>query len=313
MRKIMLLLLSLLLALPLSAQESTPEAEEGLRLRPFTLAVGDVSGVAPADWEELQAGSYLRGEGDTDQTYILHVSAEGVPLEELVDPFVGAYELESLPESTESYQTELFDWAIHSFDYSPSPEQALRVDMALTAYQNRVYLVLLQSFADENTLYREQVFFPSLDYFGLPIATIRENLGYEALTPITIETYAVESAYPASWEEYNVGAFMREDTATLIVQSSPDLTGIQFAQTLLETLGLPADLPEEFDIHEADVLDWTIYQIDFTANYDLSLLIAIAEDEQRSYMVVLLCLTEEAGLLRDSVLLPVLDATRPLE
>jgi hypothetical protein len=30
-------------------------------------------------------------------------------------------------------------------------------------------------------------------------------------------------------------------------------------------------------------------------------------------MIVLLCLTEEADILKDSVLLPVLDATRPLE
>jgi hypothetical protein len=312
MRKLIFLVLVLLMSLPLSAQEATPEAEETLRLRPFTLPIGNVSGVAPAGWEELQVGSYLRGEGDTDQTYILHVAAEGVPLAELVDPFIAAYGLTSLPESSESYQSSLLDWTIYSFDFMPTPEQNLRVDLATTEYENRVYLVLLQSFVDDNALYREQVFMPALEYFGLPIATIRENLGYEALTPVVLQTYAIESAYPISWSVQSPGSYMREDSATLLIQTSPDLTALEFVQQLLDSLSVPLDLPEEFENYEAN-LDWTIYQIDFVANYELSLLIALAEDENLSYMIVLLCLTEEADILKDSVLLPVLDATRPLE
>ena len=62
----------------------------------------------------------MREESETDQTYILHVAAEGVAAAELIDPFLAAYELESLPESSESHESPILAWAIYSFDYQPS-------------------------------------------------------------------------------------------------------------------------------------------------------------------------------------------------
>lgn len=297
------------------AQEATEEATETLRLRPFTLAFGDVSGAAPALWDELQAGAYIRDDGDIDNTYIIHASAEAVPAAELVDPFLAAYEIDSLPESTETYASSLLTWDIYSFEYNP-PDFNLLVDLAVAELENRVYLVILQSYPEENLQLRDQAFFPALDNFGLPLAEIYESLGYEALSPLELSSFNTISAYPTAWEAVNEGSYMRRETAedltTLIIQSSPDLEAPAFAQLLLETLQLPTELPENPESFETSVFDWTIYQLDFSRDIELSLLIALAEDEQRSYMVVLLTLAEEAESLRETVLLPVLDSTKSL-
>jgi hypothetical protein len=319
MRKMLALLLLLLIGWSLHAQEATPEstseAERGVPLRTFTLEIGDLSGAAPADWTELQAGAYLRNEDEADQSYILHVSAEGVAVAELIEPFVAAYELESLPESRESYEASLLTWTIYSFDYSPTDmDLLLRVDMAVAEDESRVYVVLLQTFPQDNELLRSQIFFPALDYFGLPLATIQEALGYEALEPVTLTSFGIESAYPISWQEVKTGSYMRgrsdEDLTTLIIQSSPDLEAVAFAQLLLETIGLPPELPEEVEVYEGDDLSWSLYSIDYE---DYRLLIASAEDGQLSYLVVLLGLTEEIENLRNGVLLPVLDVTKPID
>jgi hypothetical protein len=317
MRTLTLTMLLILFSLSLQAQEATPEstveAEENLPLRTFTLEIGEVSGVAPADWAELQAGAYLRDENG--QTYILHVSAEGVEANELIDPFLAAYELESLPESNVTYQASLMDWLVYSFDFRPiDTDLLLTVDMAVAEEDSRVYLVILQTSPQENELLRSQVFFPALDYFGLPLATIQEKLGYEALSPVTLTDFSIESAYPINWQEVNLGSYMRgsseEDLTTLIIQSSPDLEAAAFAELLLETIGLPPELPEAVEAYEGDSLIWSLYSVDYQA---YRLILATAEDEQLAYLVVLLCLEEEVENLRNGVLLPVLDATKPID
>jgi hypothetical protein len=317
MRTLIVTILLFLFSLSIQAQEATPEStvesEENLPLRTFTLEIGEVSGVAPADWTELQAGAYLRDENG--QTYILHVSAEGVAADELTDPFLAAYELESLPENSETYQASLMDWLIYSFDYRPiDTDLLLTVDMAVAEVENRVYVVILQSFPQDNESLRSQVFFPALDYFGLPLATIQEELGYEALSPVTLTNFGIESAYPMNWQEVNIGSYTRgnsqEDLTTLIIQSSPDLEAVVFAELLLETIGLPPELPEEVESYEGDSLNWSLYSVDYQA---YRLVLATAEDEQLSYLVVLLCLAEEVEDLRNGVLLPVLDATKPID
>jgi hypothetical protein len=308
----------ILLSLSASAQEATPEitAEaEALRLRPFTLEIGDVSGAAPADWTELQAGSYIRDDGEADQTYILHISAEGASLAELIDPFLEAYGLESLPESSESHESTLFTWSIHSFDYTPiDTDLLLRVDIGIAEAENRVYVVILQGFPEENEFLHAEVFIPAMDYFGLPLELIQEALGYESLSPLRLDSFGIETLYPLMWQEVNVGSYMRmedeNDLTTIIIQSSPDLEATAFAELLLETIGLPPELPESSESYEGSTLTWAIYEIDYQG---YKLLLATAEDENLAYLVVMLCSAEEAESLRASLLVPVLDATKPIE
>jgi hypothetical protein len=308
----------IVLSLSASAQEATPEitAEaEALRLRPFTLEIGDVSGAAPADWTELQAGSYLRDEGDADQSYILHISAEGASLADLIDPFLEAYGIESLPESSESHESTLFTWSIHSFDYTPiDTDLVLRVDIGIAEAENRVYVIILQGFPDDNEFLRAEVFIPAMDFFGLPLDVIQEALGYESLSPISLQSFGIETVYPLMWQEVNPGSYMRmqdeNDLTTVIIQSSPDLEASTFAELLLETIGLPPELPESSESYEGSELTWAIYEIDYQG---YKLVLATAEDENLAYLVVMLCSAEEVESLRESLLVPILDATRAIE
>jgi hypothetical protein len=310
--------LLIVLSLSAYAQEATPEitAEaETLRLRPFTLEIGDVSGAAPADWTELQAGSYLRDDGDADQTYILHISAEGASLADLIDPFLEAYGIESLPESSESHESTLFTWSIHSFDYTPiDTDLVLRVDIGIAEAENRVYVIILQGFPDDNEFLHSEVFIPAMDFFGLPLDVIQEALGYESLSPISLESFGIETVYPLMWQEVNPGSYMRmqdeNDLTTVIIQSSPDLEASAFAELLLETIGLPPELPESSESYEGSELTWAIYEIDYQG---YKLVLATAEDENLAYLVVMLCSAEEAESLRESLLVPILDATKPIE
>jgi hypothetical protein len=322
MRKLLIFLLLLfLLAIPTIAQEATEETPaELIQLAAFTLSNINMSGIYPADWDEIQVGAYIRNGGDSNTTYILHLAQTHSSLEALIAPILSALQLEELPEASATYDTSVFAWTLYKVAYSPAEleGETLFVDIATAEIDDAVYLILLQSNPDEYEILHEQVFLVALDAFGLPLETIIAEYHIPTLENITLSKFGIETAIPIDWQEVASGSYMRaenqQDITTLLIQTSPDLQAEAFAELLLERLGLPVQLPETDTIYETDNWLWSLYLIEVNAQGGLPVTfqIAIAQDEQFAYLVVLLSFNEEAEGLRETVIFPVLDATQAL-
>jgi hypothetical protein len=150
-----------------------------------------------------------------------------------------------------------------------------------------------------------------MDTFGLPLADINTYLGIPEFTTVEIEGFAIEADVPTSWQNVNPGSYMRgadeTDFTTLLIQTSADLGEREFADLLRERLRIPADLPETGETLALDNFNWTVYRMDFEAQgATVTLHIATVSDEERTIMVALLSLTDEADTLLQSILLPIL-------
>ncbi len=318
----LLLALLLLTMMPLATQEATPEStsstEPDVELQPFTLAEPRISGLRPADWSELQPGAYIR-EDEQNLTYVLHLSEPDASREELLPPLLDSIEQEALPEAYEAFGGEAFDWEVYRMTYTPEGlDTPLVVLLALAETETALHMILLQSTSDEIEGLRESVFLPALQSYGLPLPELYTRLGLAPLQAVTIAEFDVQSAVPAEWQEVNPGSFVRArfqgDITTLIIQTSPDLDAGAFGNLLLERLGLGVALPEAGETLEAESLTWTLYEIDVASQgQPLIFQVALAEDDAYTYLVVLLSTQEEAAELRETVLLPLLQATNRAE
>jgi hypothetical protein len=322
MRKLAIFLI-LLLALTLTtvAQEATEEPNlEIIKFDSFTLINTEMNGIYPLDWDEIQSGAYIRNDEGLNTTYVLHLALMDSSLEELIAPILPALQLEELPEASQTYDSSVMIWTLYRIEYSP-PElegDSLIVDLATAESDDAVYLILLQTNPDEYDNLHEQVFLATVDAFGLSLETIIAEYKITTLESVTITEFGIDSSVPLDWREVASGSYMRvgnqQDITTLLIQTSPDLDADIFAELLLESLGLPSELPEIERIYETDNLSWSLYRLEFTAQgIPVTFQIAIAQDEQLAYLVVLLSLDEEAEDLRETVFLPVLDATQAIE
>lgn len=316
-----ILVLLLVLTLTTVAQEATQEPDsEIIEFATFTLTNTEMNGIYPSDWGEIQSGAYIRDDGGLNTTYILHLALMDSSLEELIAPILPALQLEALPEAIESYESSVLTWTLYRVEYSP-PElegEILIVDFATAESDDAAYLILLQTNPDEYEMLHEQVFLAALDAFGLELEAIIAEYNIITLENVIVSEFGIESSVPMDWQEVASGSYMRaenqQDITTLLIQTSPDLDAETFAGLLLENLDLPTELPEINSRYETDNLSWGLYLLELDAQgTPVTFQIAIAQDEQFAYLVVLLSFSEEVEDLRESVLLPVLDATQPLD
>lgn len=312
-----LIFVFLLLLVPSAvAQETTPEAtpEPEIPLIPFTLETPRISGLRPVGWDELTPGTYVRDDGQ-NLTYLLHLSDPAGNREENLPPLLESIGQEALPEIREIITGAALEWDVYEISYTPKTlETELAVMLAIAETDNALHFIFLQTIPAEAEELREAVFLPALDAYGLPLPELYESLGFAPLQAINIPEFDLVSAAPTEWQLVNIGSYMRQrtqsDSTTLILQTSPDLSAGEFGSLLLESLGLSAELPEEFSRIEAAQLTWMLYEIEVTAQgQTLVFQIALAEDDVYSYLVVLLSAEEEAAELRETVLIPILQAT----
>lgn len=317
---LILLIISFAILMPSLAQEATEEAHiEPIQFDMFTLTSPAISGIYPADWNEVQVGAYVRDDG-LNTTYVLNLAKTDSSLEELIAPILPSLGLDALPEASETYKSETFQWTVYKIEYTPTQleGETLLVDLATAEDEKGVYLILLQSNQNDYEKLHKQVFLPILDAFGLPPETIAKDYNIIKLKNITIADFGIESAVPTDWQAMSSSSYMRaetqDDITTLLIQTSPDLEAKAFANLLLEKLGLKIELPESDTSYKTDYLSWSLYTITVTTQgVDVNLQIAIAQDEQFAYLVTLLSLSDESNTLHDSILLPVLDATHAIE
>jgi|GEM_PF-4540484 len=300
------------------AQEATPEVTEipqdEIEFFAFTIPEIDVSGIAPDGWEQIQVGSYVRNQGGENTTYLLHIASNEISLEDVLAPILVAFEQEELPEDSASYETNRYDWTVYTFEYSPFPDSddRLVVDIATAATPNLSLVLVFQTTPDEYDALHESVFLTSLDYFGEDLTTIQEGLGYGDFVPTEIEFFGIDTVIPRDWMNVNTGSYTRGDLqvdpTTLIIQTSSDLSEEEFRDLFLEQLQI--SVSGDGESYSSDYLNWTIFDVNI--DIDGTLLtwqIATASDNDYAYLVVLFSFTDENEELRESVLIPVLDAT----
>lgn len=303
------------------AQEVTPEATEEasteIVFTTFTLSEPDISGIAPADWQEVQIGSYLNPGDESNSTYILHFASSELSLDEQLQAILDSFLQESLPDESESYESEDYSWTLYNFEYSPAEDSdPLIVDIATAERGILALVVVLQSTADDYELLHDELFLPSIEYFGQPLDVIQTNLELELLTPETIEDFSIDTLIPIEWENANPGSYIRGDLqvdpTTLLIQTSPDLNEDEFRDLFLERLNI--DDAGDGEAYISDTLAWTIYTVDIEIEESLlTWQIATASDNEFAYLLVMFSFTDEREELRDTIFLPVLDETRQSE
>jgi hypothetical protein len=307
---------------PTVSPTNTHEAESEIVLIPFTMPFADaeISGVLPADWDAIQPGTAVRDDGDgINATYLVHIAAPDASLDETLEPLLPSLQLQTLPEALATYEGQFFTWTLYDVAYQPSQLEGnwLQVLMATAETDEGAYIIVLQAYPDEFDELYETVLKPALDTFGLPMPEIRQYLELSDFETVIIEEYAVQVDVPAQWMNANPGAYMRADSetdfTTLLVQTSLDLDEREFAELLLESLGLSA-LPEAGEALSLGGFDWTLYRIDFdVAEIAVTLHVATATSETHTILVGLLSSSEESPVLLDTVLYPVLSSIEIVE
>jgi len=136
------------------------EATAEVSLEPFTTDVfgTEVSGVAPAGWEEVNAGAFARQETGLDQTVILQQVAPGAVAEQLLELLSEQLGLEETPESAQDVDAGGHAWTLYEAESQGSP-----VDIALAEDGAFTYVVLLVSDRSERSYLYENVFRPALE------------------------------------------------------------------------------------------------------------------------------------------------------
>jgi len=136
------------------------EAVAEVSLEPFTTDVfgTEVSGVAPAGWEEVNAGVFARQETGLDQTVILQQVVPGAAAEQLLELLSDQLGLEEAPDSTDTVEAGSRAWSLYE-----AQSQGALVDIALAEDGAFTYVVLLVSDRGERIYLYENVFLPALE------------------------------------------------------------------------------------------------------------------------------------------------------
>lgn len=133
--------------------------------------------------------------------------------------------------------------------------------------------------------------------------------------PFADELFRIEGIVPQGWPEVSPGLFSRSsgvgDETWIVVQSA--LTSLEAAeQAMMQQLRLPQPLVRGGE-YESQAFVWTLYSPPpATAQFDRVVQLGLAHDGGRTYVVMMQSTAAEAEPLREAVLMPVLDALRPL-
>lgn len=132
-----------------------------------------------------------------------------------------------------------------------------------------------------------------------------------ALEPVTLEQFGIEAVAPVGWNDLGAGTFARgtapDDLALIAIQSAPTSTEVLWP-TILRSVGLD-ERPAATGELATDAFDWTLHDFPVSLpGVELRVELALAEGEGSTYLVLLQAAPAEFGVLRDAVLVPVLEA-----
>ncbi|MBL8164710.1 MAG: alpha/beta hydrolase [Anaerolineae bacterium] len=134
------------------------------------------------------------------------------------------------------------------------------------------------------------------------------------LTPFEDETFGFNTLVPEGWQTVAPGVRTRASTTTdfaVLAQQSAPLSAADLLPSILPQLGL-TEAPESVGTYSSAALNWTLYKIDVAqGGISVTVDLALAETEGRTYIVLLQAAPEEYDALHASVFVPVLDALAP--
>jgi pimeloyl-ACP methyl ester carboxylesterase len=131
------------------------------------------------------------------------------------------------------------------------------------------------------------------------------------LTPFTDDTFHIMGVVPEGWAKIGPGLYRRGSSSTditLIAEQAAPGVAEQIIPALLPQLGLDK-LPDSVATLEAGELTWTLYKVDVQAgSLTVAVDLALAESENKTYIVLFQTAPEEYDALHDSVFLPAVNA-----
>ncbi len=135
------------------------EENEAITLVPFSNSTFGIEGVVPEGWEEVQIGTYSRGNSGLDQTLIIQQGAPGVSADQLLGILATQLGLEEAPESEESYEdVNGRSWALYEAELQGFP-----AIIALADQDGITLLILFVADSAEIEFLSTEVFIPAMD------------------------------------------------------------------------------------------------------------------------------------------------------
>ncbi len=135
------------------------------------------------------------------------------------------------------------------------------------------------------------------------------------LTPFTDENYGFSGVIPEGWTNAGPGLLARKKSAadvTLIAQQAAPMAPDALIQALLPRLGLK-EAPESVGTYTSAALTWTLYKVDVPAGaITISVDFGLAEDNGKTYAVLMQTSSDEYDALHRDLFLPLLDALAPI-
>jgi pimeloyl-ACP methyl ester carboxylesterase len=129
------------------------------------------------------------------------------------------------------------------------------------------------------------------------------------LIPLENSQFGYSSLIPEGWEEISSGIYARSRSSEIaILQLALPLNQQDTLTTLANQLNLEGT-PESIKSYQGQTLTWDLYELTLQgAPVDL----ALAEDGDKTYVVLLISDVVERQILYDQLFVPVLDALKPL-
>lgn len=136
-----------------------------------------------------------------------------------------------------------------------------------------------------------------------------------ALVEFISEVFDIKGVRP-DWNEASPGVYARGesmlDPTSVIIQTAPAMTADQLGSLLTGQLQIEA-LPEPSDSLQSDALEWALYEVTVGSGaLSIYVDIALADDDDRAYVVLMQASQNVRESLYDDVFVPVVESIRPL-
>ncbi|MBK8900440.1 MAG: alpha/beta fold hydrolase [Anaerolineaceae bacterium] len=135
-------------------------AEGDIELVEYTSETFGISGVRPAEWQELAPGTYARGASALDQTVIIQQAAPpGLGAEGLLAVLVGQMGLEETPAQSGEYEdANGRTWSLYESEFQGFP-----INLGFYEDDDGLFIVMLISEASQTDVLYNAVFTPAMD------------------------------------------------------------------------------------------------------------------------------------------------------
>jgi pimeloyl-ACP methyl ester carboxylesterase len=129
----------------------------GVELIPYKIAAARVQGLVPKGWEETSPGIFMRNSSKLDQTVVL-IQVAPVSGDVLLNAYTQQLGLQTPPKSSGEHKAGKLTWTLYEFEVGGLP-----VKMAIAESNILSFMVLMQTFKDEQAALYDSVFLPMVD------------------------------------------------------------------------------------------------------------------------------------------------------